>query len=190
MSPQTFALEIPSMTLEAGAKGALIALAALGAAVALRRASAASRHLVLALTVAALLLLPLLTAVVPSREIAVLPAASQGPATWAGLGEVPGLSASSPENGSPRILPAAPVAAAPVERRLPAVAVFSLLVLAVSALLLARLLLAVRRLAGLTAGSLPVLPEWLRLLEEQRQRLGIAQPVRLGVSSAVAVPVC
>ena len=193
MSPWTFALEIPLMTLAAGAKGALIALAALGAVVALRRASAASRHLVLALTVAALLLLPLLTVVVPSREIAVLPAASQGPATLAGLGEglgeVPGLSVPSPENGSPRVRPAAPVAAAPVERRLPVAAVLSLLVLAVSVLLLARLLLAVRRLAGLTAGSVFAPPEWLRLLDEQRQRLGIAQTVRLGISSAVTVPV-
>ncbi len=88
---------------------------------------------------------------------------------------------------------APPVVATPARQslpaNLPAAVVLALLALAVSGLLLARLLLAMRRLAGLAADSVPASPEWLRLLDEQRQRFGIAQAVRLGISAAVAVPV-
>lgn len=200
MNSGIFNGELASMALGMAVKGGLISLAALAAVATLRRASAASRHLALSLAAAALLALPALIAFLPSREIAVLPAVSElslQPAPQA-LTPRPPLPGGEGEDGNAGRRRPSPgeggswsgrgdggegLAAASLAT------VFSFLPLAVSAFLLMRLLLAARRLSGLYAGSQPALPEWLEIVDENRRRLGIAGPVRLGVSDAVSVPV-
>src|SRR3712207_359829 len=75
MSLASLIADLPSMTLTVAGKGALISLAAPCAVLALRRAAAASRHLVLTLAVVALLALPALVAVLPAWRLEVLPGA-------------------------------------------------------------------------------------------------------------------
>ncbi|HEX7184282.1 MAG TPA: ankyrin repeat domain-containing protein, partial [Thermoanaerobaculia bacterium] len=148
---------------------------------------------VLSLAAAALLGLPALMAFLPSRDLAVLPALSSPSAAprealtpWpplpAGEGENSRVEWRRPSPGDGRGVGGEGLAASPAT-------VFSLLPLAISALLLMRLFLAVQRLSGLYDGSLPAPAEWLQIVDENRRRLGISRPVRLGVSSAIAVPV-
>jgi beta-lactamase regulating signal transducer with metallopeptidase domain len=184
MNLASFIEELPSMVFAIAGKGALISLAALGIAASLRRASAASRHLVLALAAVLLLLVPVLTAVLPSWDLSVLPRiesreiSADPPAARASM---PGLGAAPDESGfKPHSWGAAgsPATLSP-----------GLLPLAVSLLLLIRLALAVRGLSRLRTSSRPASAEWQALLDRERRRLGIARPVRLAVSSSVTVPV-
>ncbi len=183
---EIFTLAIPSVALEVAGKGALISLTVLGMIAVLRRASAASRHLLLVLAAGSLLLLPVLMVALPSREFAVLPVEPAQPVAVTGPAQ--------DGHGLSQIVisrPAQPVqrAAPPTNLRLPTAAGLALFVLAVSGLLLARLLLAVWRLTALYAGSLPAPQDWLELFDELRGRLKVRQTVRLGISKAVAVPV-
>ncbi|HVF59338.1 MAG TPA: M56 family metallopeptidase [Thermoanaerobaculia bacterium] len=192
MTPQTLTVDFAAIALDAAGKGALLALATLLALGALRRASAASRHLLLALTAAALVLLPALAWLLPAREVALLPAAAE-PLAVARASQVAIASDTAVPAGPGRTWPAAAKEAearrgAPVDWRgaVLAAGVFSL---AVSALLLLRLAVAVRRLASLRAGAQPAPAAWQELFADCRRNLDIAQEVGLAVSPAVAVPV-
>ncbi len=192
MTPQTLTVDFAAIALDAAGKGALLALATLLALGVLRRASAASRHLLLALTAAALVLLPALAWLLPARELALLPAVSK-PLAAARAARV----ATAPDTG----LPAEPALSRPaaareveaqrgtqVDWRTAALAAgfFSL---AVSTLLLLRLAVAVRRLASLRAGARPAPAAWQELFADCRRSLDVTQDVGLAVSTAVAVPV-
>ncbi|HEX5760432.1 MAG TPA: M56 family metallopeptidase [Thermoanaerobaculia bacterium] len=192
MRPETLAVDLAAIALNVAGKGALLALATLLALAALRRASAASRHLLLALAAAALVLLPALAWLLPARELELLPAASE-PLAAARTAQV----ASGPDTTVPAVPARSSAAAAreveaprgtPFDWRTAALAAgfFSL---AVSALLLLRLAVAVRRLASLRSGAQPAPAAWQELFAECRQRLGVTQEVGLAVSPAVAVPV-
>jgi ankyrin repeat protein/beta-lactamase regulating signal transducer with metallopeptidase domain len=178
MSFETFTLALPSVVLEVAGKGALISCAVLGLAAVLRRASAASRHLLLVLGAGCLLLLPVFAVGLPSRELAVLPAEPVRPVA---------AEPARDGHGPLQVVAAQRVqrAAAPASFRLPAAGGFALFVLAVAGLLLGRLALAVRRLGRLYAGSLAAPQAWLEIFDELKGRL----EVRLGVSTQVAVPV-
>ncbi len=192
MNLASFIGELPSMTLTMVGKGALIALAALGVATALRRASAASRHLVLALAAAVLVLLPVMVAVLPVWDLAVLPEVETrygGPTPAAA--PPPGVQTPGyHERDRPRgdDAPAPPPSGVGFFLRSQG---FQSLAgaLAISILLLLRLALGLYRLSRLRTASRPAPPEWQALLDQQRRRLSIARPVRLTVSSSVAVPV-
>jgi beta-lactamase regulating signal transducer with metallopeptidase domain len=192
MTPETLTVDLAAVALDAAGKGALLALTTLLALGALRRASAASRHLLLALTVAALVLLPALAWLLPARELALLPAASEplAGARAMRIATAPGaVVAAGPARFSPAAVKEAEARrGAPADWRAAvlAIGVFSL---AVSALLLLRLAVAVRRLAGLRAGAQPAPAAWQDLFAECRGRLGVTQAVGLAVSPAVAVPV-
>lgn len=180
MSFETFTLALPSAVLEVAGKGALISLAVLGMVALLRRASAASRHLLLVLAAGALLLLPVFAVGLPSRELPVLPAEP--------VPTVPTVVAEPVQDGhgpsqAVTVRPEQPVqrVAPPMDLRLLA----ALFALAVSGVLLARLALAVRRLGRLYAGSLAAPQAWQEIFDELKGQL----EVRLGISPAVAVPV-
>jgi beta-lactamase regulating signal transducer with metallopeptidase domain len=159
MSLASFSRELPAVVFAIAGKGALISLAALGVAAALRRASAASRHLVLALATVLLLLLPLMTAMLPSWDLAALETRA------AVTGDAPRAVSSGPA------------------------IVLLLLPLVLSLLLLIRLGLAVRGLSRLRAGARPAPPALQDLADQHRRRLGIGRAVHLAVSGSVTVPV-
>ncbi len=188
MSFEIFTLALPSVVLEMAGKGALIALAVLGMAALLRRASAASRHLLLVLGAGCLLVLPVFAVGLPSREVAVLPLEPVGPVQPVVAAQPAedghGLSQDGQGRSRSETLGSAQ-RVAPRDFRLPLASGLALFALAVSALLLARLALAVRRLGRLYAGSFAAPQAWLELFEELKGRL----EVRLGISSEVAVPV-
>src|SRR5262245_30104873 len=196
MNLASFVGELPSMALAVAGKGALISLAALGAAVALRRASAASRHLLLAFAAASLLLLPVLVAILPAWRLAVLPGV-ETPRIDTPRVEPRGYQQGRPSGTegtrvgflrpvrdgsfpSPGFQPGVQGGASLFLPWIP---------LAVSLLLLARLAVSVARLSRLRTGSRPAPAEWQELFDEHRRRLGIARSVRLAVSHSVAVPV-
>lgn len=163
MSLASFIGELPSMVFAITGKGALISLAALGMAASLRRASAASRHLVLALAVVLLLLLLPMAMSLPSWNLTVLAGTSQG-----SLG----------------MMNAAAVGDAPR-----GVSTLGMISFFTSLLLLIRLGLAMHGLSRLQAGSRPAPAAWQELIDQHRRQLGIGRPVRLAVSGSVAVPV-
>lgn len=181
MSFETFTLALPSVVLEVAGKGALISLAILGMAALLRRASAASRHLLLVLGAGCLLVLPVFAVGLPTQELAVLPSEPVQPVVQDGHGlprDGHGRTQVVTSRPAQRVQKAAPAASF----RLPAASGFALFVLAVSALLLVRLALAVWRLGRLYAGSRPAPEAWLEIFDELKR-------ARLGISPEVAVPV-
>ena len=192
MNLTSFLGEVPSMVLMVAGKGALVSLAALGLASALRRASAASRHLVLALAAAGLLVLPLMTVVLPAWDVPVLPGVDirydLTPATAPAPGvRTPGYR----EEGRPRGDGASvsPPSGVSFFRGSQGFQSLAGAWAAISILLLVRLFAALLGLSRLRSRSRPAPAEWQALLDRQRRRLGIGRPVRLAVSAAVAVPV-
>jgi len=190
MNLASFAVELPSMVLAVAGKGVLVSLAALGAAVALRRTSAAGRHLVLALAAASLLLLPLLVAVLPAWDLAVLPTVEMphgaSPAVAAAfIPQAPHAAALGTLGGGD-----APRGVSTVGRiSLGQPGLLPLLSLAISLLLLLRIALAVHGLSRLRTGCRPAPAEWQELFDRDRRQLGIARPVRLAISGSVTTPV-
>lgn len=173
MNLASFLGELPSMVFTVAGKGALISCSALGLAAVLRRASAASRHLVLALAVVALLVLPLITVMLPSWDLAV-PGVARGSL---------GMNAAAAGDASRGVSPAGRISLGQAD-------VLPLLLwAAVSLLLLIRLGIAVYWLSRLRTGSRPAPPAWQELVDQHRRRLGIVRPVRLGISGSVTVPV-
>ena len=193
MTPETLTVDFAAIALDAAGKGAMLALATLIALGALRRASAASRHLLLALTAAALVLLPALAWLLPARELELLPAATAA-APVIQPAEAPAAAGTDAVAAAPARRLDVAVGEEQVARgtapswRTAALAA-GFLSLAVSTLLLLRLAVAVRRLASLRAGARPAPAAWQELFAECRRRLGVTQEVGLAVSPAVAVPV-
>ena len=180
------------------AKGTALLLAAAGVAVVLRRASAALRHLVWGTVLAALLVLPFASAVLPWR-VAVVTLAPAAAAFSAVVPSVPTPPRAAPVTG---FAPAAAVQqgaesqpATPQEgwlRRLTPASWFALFVglwamgalyllgrLAVGAVVLGRV---VRR------GTVLDAPEWRRPLLEAADRLALERLPRLVMSDRLPVP--
>jgi ankyrin repeat protein/beta-lactamase regulating signal transducer with metallopeptidase domain len=172
---------------EVVAKSSLVLAVALALAGALGRRSAASRHLVLALGMAAAVTLPVIALLAPPLDLAVLPASAQPPI--ADPAPVP-----RPETSRPAATTALPAAAGRAVATAPgvsawlgstvlflaSVSLLSLLYLAVGVALVVRLY---RRSTDLADD-----PAWPNLLEPLRRRLGVRRAVDLRTSSEARVP--
>ncbi|HEU0054189.1 MAG TPA: M56 family metallopeptidase, partial [Longimicrobium sp.] len=172
-------------------KATLVLAAGAVAAVLLRRASAAARHLAWTLSLGALLALPLLALAVPDWRVPLLPAAP--PAAMAAREWTPSAEAPSGHTAAAEHAPAAPAeaAAAPVASvagwtwvewmaaAWGAGALFVLLRLSVG-------LAAVRRMGRRAS---PVTDEeWLFLCDELSYELRMKRPVRLLVGAGATMP--
>src|SRR5690606_29747889 len=159
-------------------KAALLLAAAGLAALALRRASAATRHLVWTLAFVAVLLMPVLLVLVPGWEVPVLPAETFGL-----------LDTDSVAQHLPAAAAAAEAAVVEAARTL-TVEGFLLGLWALGALLVGvRWLAAAAAAAVFTRHAAPVTdPEWRRLTERVRRTLGVRRPVALRVSRRLRSP--
>ena len=195
----------PMEILDAGLKATLVLGLAGLAALSLRRASAASRHLVWTLGLAAALLLPSLRAFAPRWELPLLPAhlvssPAEDPAPATAR---PSVVAALPAEG---MAPSAPVrhqGPSPVERERTTPAPSSP---ARSFLRDGFTLLGLVWLAGVVTVALPLLlgvgrmrwlgrrsstlepPEWAALVDEIAERIGLTRPVRLLKGRAGSMP--
>ena len=172
--------------LEAVFKTSLLLAAAAAANMLLsRRTSAASRHLVWTLAVVGLLLLPVLSAALPSWEIAIRVATAKASdrtpiVRRAGETELPnagGVSIGTPMAATAAV---APIQSTPIARPVPWTTTLAALYAAGVFLLLIRLAAerwTVQRLArhAVDVGD----PEWTALLRECAGRMGVERPVRL-----------
>lgn len=155
--------------LNVAAKGAVVLGAAFLLSLALRRASASTRHLLWTLALAGLLFLPLLSTVLPAWHAPVLPASVSEVAPVPAAGGVPVTRAPEAVVDWPPLATAAWGAGA--------------------LLVLGRLLVGMVRVQRLSRSARPVEePDWLNLLEELSRKLGIAAPVSLLKSDAVTLP--
>lgn len=186
-------------------KGTLLLLGAILVATALRRASAAVRHLVWGTVIASLLVLPIVSAVLPWRlSIVPLPIAAAPRATLnSGTPTLPsptGAPAESPREPGASLVPsgkvAAPATTAPaapsVSARLNPATLFVtlLLVWALGAVyLLGRLLLGALVLGRVVRrGRALDTPEWRRPLLEAADRLALERLPRLVMSDRLPMP--
>jgi TonB family protein len=162
------------LLLEVSVKGTLVLGTAFLLSLALRRASASTRHWLWTVALAAVLLLPLLATVLPAWEAPVPPLASEVLAAPAAAAPLDSRRAQSP-------------APKPVWLDWPgwAAAVW----LAGALLVLARLLLGMQRVRRLARRASSVEDSaWSEALEEASRSLGVAVPVRLLQSPRVALP--
>lgn len=151
-------------------KGAVVLGTAFLLSLALRRASASTRHLLWTLALASLLVLPLLSSLLPSWEAQVLPSSMAEPAGFA--------QAVAAAREAPAPFPA-------IDWPLVAAAAWA----AGALLVLGRLLVGMARVRRLARRTRPVQePEWLGLLEELSRSLDITAPVTLLESDQVALP--
>jgi beta-lactamase regulating signal transducer with metallopeptidase domain len=172
------------LIIEAALKTSLVLAAAASAnALLYRRTSAAARHLVWTLAVVGLLLLPVLTAALPSWDIDVVPAKAPDAAPINGLTgpqEVAGPPAAS-RVAAPMVATAvAATGQAPIAGDLAWATGLSAMYAAGVLLLVIRLgaeRWTVRRLAR--RATVMSDPEWTRLLTECASRMGVRVPVRL-----------
>ena len=172
-------------------KSSLILSLALAVTAMLRRASAATRHLVLVVGIGASLVLPLARLALPPFPLAILPAAEPtapaptrvaappAPVGAEGALEPPPPEAAEPALASQRFEPQRSVA----ETALLGVAVVSGLLALYLLIGIARVRLLGRRAAEPDPGS-----SWWSLLEEIRGAVGRRGPVTLKVSDRVRVP--
>jgi len=168
-------------------KSALFLLAAWALTLAMRRASAAARHLVWLLTFAGLVALPLLSVTLPSRPVPVLPVASvaavsvpiaAAPEAVPDRLPAPFVPAPSP---SVRPMPPAPPARPPL---------LCLLWLLGVTLFLAPVILGLALAGRRIRRCSPVTdPAVLALAAEAARRLGVRRSVALRSSPSVSVPV-
>jgi HEAT repeat protein/beta-lactamase regulating signal transducer with metallopeptidase domain len=186
-------------------KGTLLLLAAIAVAAALRRASAAVRHLVWGTAIASLLVLPLISAVLPWQlSIVPMPIAAV-PATTINVGTATAPTPAAGPSESPRepgggavssgkatdpvtITPAAPSV---WSRLTPTTLLASLLLVwALGALyLLGRLILGAVVLARVVRRATPLdAPEWRRPLLEAADRLALERLPRLVMSDRLPMP--
>lgn len=176
----------------------------------LRRASAATRHLVWSATIAGILLLPLLQAFAPAWTVPIISMTARFDAPMAGAAssmsdrsESPGI---APSSVAPTTAPAAPTpettisfTAAPniterivdaVRGRLSVTSLLALLWLTLATLLLARLAIANVRVSYWQRSSRPVEdPGWLGLVRRLSRDYGIERPVMLLENEETDVPV-
>jgi beta-lactamase regulating signal transducer with metallopeptidase domain len=192
------------LLLAAAVKGALILLIAVVLNFALRRASAASRHLVWSLALASLLALPILSFWLPSWQVAVLPgrlpdavtnSAELAPASSASLPQdfqpsvTPGQQAKTDESNSP----ASPAAMTPRRDAVepldwPSWALMTWM--AGALLILGRLFIGTIIVWGMTRRARRITDyEWLGLVETLASQVGINRPVTLLKSGRVTMPV-
>jgi len=176
--------------LEVSFKGTLFLLFALTSVLALRRASAATRHLVWTLAVNAMLALPIVALTVPSWNFATLPSWSAGIASGRSSTSQD-LKAGEPNHQNHPIQPARLPASAEFQMAAhPAWPRWVLLIWAIGAVLFAsRIAVGVIRVRGLTrrAPFLSVGPS-NSVVESVRVRLRIIRPVKVQISSEIAIP--
>ncbi len=206
------------LTMLAGAalKGALLLAAAVPLSIFLRRASAATRHLVWGGTLVGALLLPAFSILLPAWPVSWIPNWNQGPAApfispptvysvAVGNGNAP---VSTPDsdaipraNANPVVqpematIPHTPSAKLPIPAEAGVstqsfiMSLIDLLWLAGVGLALAPLLLGWWQVARLTRGCSPVVDSaWLDLLQQSRTELNLRRPVRMLVGPGVATP--
>ena len=172
-------------------RATLLLLAAAGAGLLLHRAASASaRHLLWALALAGLLLLPLASPLLPRWSLAVLspaPAQAAAPVAVASPGPAAAIVA-----GPAAISPPTARVEAPRGGRtasLPAGALLVGVYLFGAGMLLVRLARQQRRLVRLGATASPVTArEWVDALSAGRAELGIRRPVRLVRAGASSMP--
>jgi beta-lactamase regulating signal transducer with metallopeptidase domain len=190
------------LPIELTLKGIMILAAAGLLSVALRNASAASRHAVWSLALGALLLLPALTWAVPAWRVAVLPAppapaaentslnteisdavAERLPSALPGQASIGTVVAPQFETAS------APLAAAEPARQFNAAQIAMLIWAAGAALVLARLLLGTLRMRRVTRDAERLIDyPWSMLANRLRGQLDIRDHVAIYVSAEVAMP--
>ena len=175
-------------------KGACVLLATWAVTVGMRRASAASRHLVWTLGVIATLALPLVRVVGPSWDVAV--PASVPETEWFAVAATAAEPAPpQPVQETAVLLPQAstdlPVPAAASPR--PAVSAGTALLgiwLAGVAVLVLRLVFGFTRAAGMTRRGTDVDDDgWLQAFDEAAAALQVDRPVQLKISDETSVPV-
>lgn len=166
----------------------LLGLAGSVHALARSRASAATRHLVWTLTIACLLLLPVLSPVLPGWGIP-LPQLSRGPATVLAPAATPRAEpAAFPAREGRAAAPAPPAGTPPL--RIPWASAALALYAAGVLLLLARLAverLAIRRVAW--SAQVVNEAEWTELVRSSARVLGVERPVALLRSRGATMPV-
>jgi beta-lactamase regulating signal transducer with metallopeptidase domain len=186
-------------------KATLLLALAEGVALALRRASAASRHLVWTLAVAGLLALPLFSLLLPAWRVplgvelapvaeSALPRAEEAPAAPVTAFQVPAVPTTMEAAEAPSPA-AAPSTAPAVEPVIEAEAPFAWGTWLVGVWALGAALLLLRLLAGwwgarrLAARAEPVAdPAWARLLRDLSWMLDVERPVRLLQSRDASMP--
>ncbi|MFP5265624.1 MAG: M56 family metallopeptidase [Blastocatellia bacterium] len=192
------------LLLAAAVKGALILLIAVVLNFALRRASAASRHLVWSLALASLLALPILSFGLPSWQVAALPGRLPGAVTNSAE-LAPALSASLPQVFQPSVTlrqqaktyesssPASPAAMTPRRDAVepldwPSGAL--MIWMAGALLILGRLFVGTVIVWGMTRRARRITDyEWLGLVETLASQVGVNRPVTLLKSGRITMPV-
>ena len=198
-----------TILLDASVKGFVVLGVALALVAALRRSSAATRHLIVALALAAVIGLPVLSAALPSWRLPILPASVAARATerlaWHleppfSLVEAPPAPAPAPVTPvavtpslppAPRATADAPPTPSPTEasRRTHWTTWLLAAWAGAAALVFAPWLLGVTRAWRLTRSALPLTSEpWARRLREATERLGIRRRVHLAAGPRITVP--
>ena len=179
------------LLMQLGIKGALILLAAWSVTAMMRRASAASRHLVWAIAIAITLAMPLVRVVGPSWNV-VIPVETAAPAE--GATSVPVVAAPSDEpaariDSSSREEATVPASGSQPMRPWIANAAVALWAI-VAALLLIRLAYGMWRTHVIARSATAITdPEWLMVYDEAAAALCVTSPVQLRQTVATKVPV-
>jgi beta-lactamase regulating signal transducer with metallopeptidase domain len=179
-----------ALLLDALLKGTLLLLAAGALTLALRRAAAAARHLVWAVTFAALLVLPVASALLPAWRVPAWPRVAALPAV-----SVDAVARPPAPNGGAVTPPAAaaPRAAPPVAEQFRLRPGWTTLLLplwlAGMTLVLAALVVALARIAWIARTAFPVRdPAWHASVSALARSLAITRPVRLLRAAGSAMP--
>jgi beta-lactamase regulating signal transducer with metallopeptidase domain len=169
-----------SALIEVALKASILMAGAAAVVAVLSRASAATRHFVWTLAIAGLLLLPIVTAVLPTWEVAVpiLPTAALEPID---APRAAGVAPSIPVAPARGVASVAVVPESnPIVARVPWAAMAALLYVLGLLTLSARLLVQRRMARHIARQATTVVdPEWTRLLAQCAARVGVERPVTL-----------